>query len=283
MDTSKLTTQNVITAVKSFISEQKYDGFAINCKTKDEAELFLTALHFLGRYWSEDTPIINDEGKVTVRYKYKDATCYRFYLDDPLVMKGSKTFYERKGIEIYSFEDLIATYLRFDDYINDEPETEKSEDLKKSEETKEIEKTEDETSETSGISGTSGTSEINEIEEPEPLNDETEIESNEPNEPNESKTKAVETVRMAEKGENTPKNRVLVNLCNLLGVGVNEPFMIECGRILLFLPNTLYRINEYGVREYLADTRNDWWAACNDEKELSYLISHPEIIVRLKR
>lgn len=276
MDTSKLTTQNVITAVKSFISEQEYDGFAINCKTKDEAELFLTALHFLGRYWSEDTPIINDEGKVTVRYKYKDATCYRFYLDDPLVMKGSKTFYERKGIEIYSFEDLITTYLRFDDY-NDEPETEKSEDLKKSEETEEIEKTEDETS------GTSVTSEINENEEPEPLNDETEIEPNEPNEPNEPKAETVETVRMAEKGENTLKNSVLVNLCNLLGVGVNEPFMIECGRIFLFLPNTLYRINEYGVREYLADTKNDWWAACNDEKELSYLISHPEIIVRLKR
>lgn len=271
MDTSKLTTQNVITAVKSFISEQEYDGFAINCKTKDEAELFLTALHFLGRYWSEDTPIINDEGKVTVRYKYKDATCYRFYLEDPLVMKGSKTFYERKGIEIYSFEDLITTYLRFDDYTNDEPEIEKSEDLKKSEETEEVEKieeTEDETSETS------------EIEESEPLNDETEIEPNEPNEP---EPETVETVRMAEKGENTPKNSVLINLCNLLGVGVNEPFMIECGRILLFLPNTLYRINEYGVREYLADTKNDWWAACNDEKEFSYLISHPEIIVRLKR
>ena len=143
--------------------------------------------------------------------------------------------------------------------------------MKKSEETEEIEKTEDETNETSGTSKN---------EEPEPLNDETEIEPNEPNEP---KTEAVEMVRMAEKGENTPKNSVLVNLCNLLGVGVNEPFMIECGRILLFLPNTLYRINEYGVREYLADTKNDWWAACNDEKELSYLISHPEIIVRLKR
>lgn len=274
MDTSKLTTQNVITAVKSFISEQEYDGFAINCKTKDEAELFLTALHFLGRYWSEDTPIINDEGKVTVRYKYKDATCYRFYLDDPLVMKGSKTFYERKGIEIYSFEDLITTYLRFDDYINDEPETEKSEDLKKSEEieeTEEIEKNEDETS---------VTSETSENEEPEGLNDETEIEPNEPNEP---KAEEVETVRMAEKGENTPKNSVLPNLCNLLGVGVNEPFMIECGRILLFLPNTLYRINEYGVREYLADTKNDWWATCDDEKELSYLISHPEIIIKLRR
>lgn len=273
MDISKLTTQNVITAVKSFISEQEYDGFAINCKTKDEAELFLTALHFLGRYWSEDTPIINDEGKVTVRYKYKDATCYRFYLDDPLVMKGSKTFYERKGIEIYSFEDLITTYLRFDDY-NDEAEIEKSEDLKKPEETEEIEKTEDKTSGTS------------EIEKPEPLNDETEITEIEPNESDKPDKPKIETIKAdeaAEKGEKTPKNSVLPNLCNLLGVGVNEPFMIECGRILLFLPNTLYRINEYGAREYLADTKNDWWATCDDEKELSYLISHPEIIIKLRR
>ena len=262
MDISKLTTQNVITAVKSFISEQEYDGFAINCKTKDEAELFLTALHFLGRYWSEDTPIINDEGKVTVRYKYKDATCYRFYLDDPLVMKGSKTFYERKGIEIYSFEDLITTYLRFDDCINDEPETEKTE---------ETEATEDETSETS------------EIEKPEPLNDETEFEPNEPDKPDEPKIETVKVDETAEKGEKTSKNSVLPNLCNLLGVDVNEPFMIECGRILLFLPNTMYRINEYGVREYLADTKNDWWATCDDEKELSYLISHPEIIIKLRR
>ena len=272
MDTSKLTTQNVITAVKSFISEQEYDGFAINCKTKDEAELFLTALHFLGRYWSEDTPIINDEGKVTVRYKYKDATCYRFYLDDPLVMKGSKTFYERKGIEIYSFEDLITTYLRFDDYINDEPETEIENE--KAKEIEETESTEDETSETS------------ENEESELLKDETEIEPNEPNEPDKPKIETIETaetVETTEKGEKTPKNSVLPNLCNLLGVGLNEPFMIECGRILLFLPNTMYRINEYGVREYLADTKNDWWATCDDEKELSYLISHPEIIIKLRR
>ena len=99
-DTSKIDTQDVVNAIKLFMKEQEYDGFAVNCQTREEAEVFLSGLHAIGRYWSEDQPIIKD-GNVITYYKYRSETCYRFFLQEKNVMKAQKSYYEKKGITIY--------------------------------------------------------------------------------------------------------------------------------------------------------------------------------------
>lgn len=253
MDTTNLTTQNVITALKAFMSEQEYDGFAICCTDKSEAELLLAALHKLGRYWDETQPLVTEEGKVDVRFKYKRGTCYRFYLQDPIVMKGERAFYEKKGLTVYPFEELITTYLRFDNDVDTQVKPQ-SEQIPQGTEVK-------------------NTGEIKEVN---PKADKKEQPKAEKPLKNE-KSK----IKEAEKRSETAQNDDLPPLCKLLGVGVKEPFLIECSKILLFLPNTLYRVNENGIREYLVDSKNQWWVSCNDEKELSYLISHPEIVNKL--
>ena len=39
-DISKIDTQDVVNAIKLFMKEQEYDGFAVNCQTREEAEVF---------------------------------------------------------------------------------------------------------------------------------------------------------------------------------------------------------------------------------------------------
>lgn len=109
-DISKIDTQDVVNAIKHFMKEQEYDGFAVNCQTREEAEVFLSGLHAIGRYWSEDQPIIKD-GNVITYYKYRSETCYRFFLQEKNVMKAQKSYYEKKGITIYTFTELIENYL----------------------------------------------------------------------------------------------------------------------------------------------------------------------------
>lgn len=252
MDTTNLTTENVITALKAFMSEQEYDGFAICCIDKAEAELLLAALHALGRYWDETQPLVTEEGRVDVRFKYKRGTCYRFYLQDSIVMKGERAFYEKKGLTVYPFEELITTYLRFDNDTDTQSKPQPEQ--------------------ISQVAEVKNNGEIKEVKLKSDKKEQSESESSSEYE----KPNIKEVVKRSE----TAQKDDLPPLCKLLGVGVKEPFLVECSKILLFLPNTLYRVNENGIREYLVDSKNQWWVSCDDEKELSYLISHPEIVVK---
>lgn len=251
MNISNITTKDVVTALKNFISKQEYDGFAVNCRDKGEAELLLAALHSLGHRWSETAPIITEEGNIVARYKYKSETCYRFHLNEPDIMKAQRSFYEKKGITVYTFDDLISSYLNAQssqsaETISAKPDAEKHD-----------------SAEDDGKSAKS----VSEVE----------LHLTNTSEKNKSNNGAV-----LEKQSKSSENGFSPSLCKLLNVSEKEPFLIECSRILMFLPNTPYRISENGLREYLADAKNDCWMPCNDERELAYLVSHPEIIVKIK-
>ena len=248
-DISKIDTQDVVNAIKLFMKEQEYDGFAVNCQTREEAEMFLSGLHAIGRYWSEDQPIIKD-GNVITYYKYRSETCYRFFLQEKNVMKAQKSYYEKKGITIYTFTELIEHYLNLTpDKTNENSDAEHQAELL------ENTKTKPETPNTTTATAAENEKAVNN-DEPKDVRKE-----------------------MAARTSQVAQNDALPNICRILNVKVKEPFYIECGRILLFLPNTPYRINENGMREFLADAKNEVWVPCNDERELAYLICHPEIVI----
>lgn len=248
-DISKINTQDVVNAIKLFMKEQEYDGFAVNCQTREEAEMFLSGLHAIGRYWSEDQPIIKD-GNVITYYKYRSETCYRFFLQEKNVMKAQKSYYEKKGITIYTFTELIEHYLNLTP-----DKTNKNSDAEHQSELLENTKSKPETPNTTTATAAENEKAVNN-DEPKDVRKE-----------------------MAARTSQAAQNDALPNICRILNVKVKEPFYIECSRILLFLPNTPYRINENVMREFLADAKNEAWVPCNDERELAYLICHPEIVI----
>lgn len=250
------TTQEVARAIVNFLNMQEYDGFAILCAQKSEAECLLSALHSLGCYWSEKQPIISDDGSIILKWKYKENTCYRFFISKRDVFSAQKSFYERKELTVYTFQELMQ-------YGESEKENAPA---------------------SSGFAN-NASEEI--LAENEPASSELPEKDEIKNEPNEDsdvpsavpavsdeaaeKTNLHETEPISETAGALP-------LLKILNLKANEPFYIECNNILLFYPKTLYRFNERGMREYLADSLHEVWVPCNDERELSYLINHPEII-----
>lgn len=236
------TTQDIAQAILRFLDTQEYDGFAIQCSEKSMAEKLLPALHTLGRKWSETQPIISETGAIKLNWKYKSDTCYRFFISSSDLFAAQRSFYEKKGLTIYSFEELMqyaeTTPVQTIQEAKPEPQSE----------------TQPQTMKVKGDTETKG-------EDTEPITA-----------PEPSKLVAKETVTEPKKQEGK------LPILQILGLVANEPFQIKCEKILLFYPNTLYRINEIGMREYLADAVNGVWIPCNDERELSYLINHPEIV-----
>lgn len=248
------TTQEVAKAIVNFLNSQDYDGFAIHCAQKSEAECLLSALHSIGCYWSESQPIISNDGSILLKWKYKENTCYRFFISQRDVFSAQKSFYEKKGLTVYTFQQLMQYGER-----KEENETSPNNFTESKGEEVRIETT---------------AANLSEKDEPETELDKS---SDVPNATPTANDEVVEKTALRENKTHTEPENALP-LLKILNLRANEPFYIECSNILLFYPKTLYRFNERGMREYLADSLHDMWVPCNDEKELSYLVNHPEII-----
>ena len=89
--------------------------------------------------------------------------------------------------------------------------------------------------------------------------------------------KAVTLQRREEPRKKKEANDDLPLLCQLLNVGMNEPF---CFLDAAYFSNCLYRINEHGLRE--VQVGSDFWLPCQNEGELVYLLQNPQNIKVVK-
>lgn len=260
----KYLTADVAKAVKNFMNAQEYNGFVIHCPQKEQAEALLSALHFLGcSRWEEAKPIISEDGVMTLNWKYKDKTCYRFFIDSFELYSAQKSFYEKKKFFIYTFDELTSQY-------GEKTEQQEGTTLSLN---ADAEKT---TADTSAPLASVPTPEAVTSESGQILTEEKFSKLyQETNEFNEQYPK---TENASPIGTTEQEQQAEFPLLKMLNLHVNEPFFIQCDKILLFYPKTLYRFNKNCTREYLADVANDVWVPCSKEEELNYLVNHPEII-----
>lgn len=253
----KYLTMNVVQAVRKFMDAQEYSGFAIHCPQKEQAEALLSALHSLGRHWSETEPIISADGTIKLNWYYGKKTCYRFFIDTFELYSAQQSFYEKKKFFIYTFDELMSQYG-----TNEEPQSE----------------TNQQNTDTADVAlQPKKNNKLDENTKPENSSDSL------PDVP--AADVPVPTQEAPVSEEQTDRNTSVDTekysqflLLQFLNLRVNEPFFIKCDKILLFYPKTLYRFNGNGARECLVDVENGVWVPCNEEKELNYLINHPKII-----
>lgn len=272
------TYKKIAEGIGRFLSEQTYDGFAIHCKSKDEAELLLRGLHILGRRWSETQPIVDEEGKATLKYaKHGTKTSYRFFLLNNDIYQGQKTFYEKNGLNVIEFEDFFKTYVKSSEETEHAEAVQPVNEVKENQtpavndETKSVQiLTEEKEEKSKTLLGVLNENEDENITEPKNVAEDNKNTANQI-----ANAKYDETLPVREKTANKPK------ICNILQLKVNDIFTIECSNIMLFYPNVIYRFNEQGHREMLVDSKNNVWIPCNEEPELIYLIEHPEVIKKI--
>lgn len=89
--------------------------------------------------------------------------------------------------------------------------------------------------------------------------------------------KAVTSQRREEPRKKKEASDDLPLLCQLLNVGMNEPF---CFLDAAYFSNCVYRINEHGLREI--QVGSDFWLPCQNEGELVYLLQSPQNIKVVK-
>ncbi len=281
MDYSNITPKQVAEAVRTFLSKQSYDGFAFHCPTKEEGELLLSALHLLGRRWSDTQPIITEDGKMFAGKKYGTKTCYRFFIEEKNVYSAQRGFYEKNSLEIIEFEDFVNEYI-----LSKEAGTTGSAMYSAADISSDVTSAENDASESAESTGTSE-NDVVEISTETPQNDvfidsetgDVYSEESLKNDDSESYVEQKQTTAGNNRKRRGNGNNVPA-ICKLLGLQPLKIFTVKCDNILLFYPDIEYRFNERGQREYLVDYNNDYWAPCNDEKELAYLIEHPEIIIK---
>lgn len=260
----KYLTVDVAKAVKNFMNAQEYNGFAIHCPQKEQAEALLSALHFLGcSRWEETKPIISKDGVMTLNWKYKEKTCYRFFIDSFELYSAQKSFYEKKKFFIYTFDELMSQYGE---------KTEQQEDATQNVNT-DTEKT---TTDTPDASASAPTPEVTASESGKILTEEEFSKLHQ--ETNGFNEQYPKTENASPMGTTEQEQQTEFPLLKMLNLRVNEPFFIQCDKILLFYPKTLYRFNKNCTREYLADVANNVWVPCSKEEELNYLVNHPEIM-----
>lgn len=90
--------------------------------------------------------------------------------------------------------------------------------------------------------------------------------------------KAVTPQRREEPRKKKEENDDLPLLCQLLNVGMNEPF---CYLDAAYFSNCVYRINEHGLRE--VQVGGDFWLPCQNEGELVYMMQHKQNIKAVKQ
>lgn len=90
--------------------------------------------------------------------------------------------------------------------------------------------------------------------------------------------KAVTSQRREEPRKKKEANDDLPLLCQLLNVGMNEPF---CFLDAAYFSNCVYRINEHGLRE--VQVGSDFWLPCQNEGELVYMMQHKQNIKAVKQ
>ena len=308
--------QLVYQALQNFLSQQNVCNFAINCETREEAEDFLTAVHCTGRVWSKTKKIIEGDGTKNIIWKYKQNTCYRIFFDDEEILSAQKKFYEKKGLEIFSFSELLtfapekavleykkATQQEVGEVVQESPSPQTEETLP-SENTGNAGNTEN------TIEFVTETEKVEETERPESVisaeNIVEKVKSENVEKANKSPIREVETVHAdklptsqeklaveesAENFETNPTRSEAVaketkansknTLCMLLNLEVNQPFSVFSRDTNIFDEKEVYRINAFGIREKLLSQRSDLWVTCTDELQLAYLIENPQSVVTL--
>lgn len=87
------------------------NGFAISTPTEDEAQMLVQALFELGFFWDNENPEetkYTSEGKLNTKWeKNSTKTCYTVSLiPNKQIFFCNTKFYEKRGREIYSMEDI---------------------------------------------------------------------------------------------------------------------------------------------------------------------------------
>ncbi len=117
MDYSQFKQEDITKAVSNFLGTRNDDDFAILCPEREGAEMLLSSLHSLGRYWTPEKPIVDENGNVNNFKRYGGKTCLRFFKNDLGVYSAQRKFYENSGFEIIELNNLINEYFNCEEDV----------------------------------------------------------------------------------------------------------------------------------------------------------------------